>query len=135
MSYTQRSTTDKSPFAMTYHTSTWNISTSPNTTTQTWLTSSGNGFTFTGSGYVFGFLVAEPYQNLAAVKLGDTNNPRFTWGEFIETTNSSGTRSQSDDMCIYYGNNTKHHQGAVYHTYWNSYSNTSRLNVIRMEST
>ena len=94
MSYTQRNTTDKSPFAMTYHTSTWNISTSPNTATQTWLTSSGNGFTFTGSGYVFGFLVAEPYQNLAAVKLGDTNNPRFTWGEFIETTNHSGTRSQ-----------------------------------------
>lgn len=135
MSYTQRNTTDKSPFAMTYHTSTWNISTSPNTATQTWLTSSGNGFTFTGSGYVFGFLVAEPYQNLAAVKLGDTNNPRFTWGEFIETTNHSGTRSQSDDMCIYYGNNTKHYQGAVYHTYWNSYSNTSRFNVIRMEST
>ena len=132
MSYTQRNTSNKSPFAMTYNTSTWNSTTSPDTATQTWLTSAGNGFNFTGSGYVFGFLVAEP-TTLAAVTLGSNNNPRFTWGEFTQTDSSAATRTQSDDMCIYYGSSTKHYQGSIYYSSWGSYSNTSRFNVIRME--
>lgn len=135
MAYIQRTISNKSPFAMTYNTNAWNISTSPNTATQTWLTSSGNGFNFTGAGYVFGFLVAEQNQNLGAVSLGSSGNPRFTWGEFIEITINSGKRTEGDDMCIYYGDNTNHYQGSVYFNYWNSYRNTSRFNIIRMELT
>lgn len=135
MSYMERSVFTKSCFAQVYNTTNWTYTTNPNTLTETWLTSSGNGATFTGGGYTFGFLQAtNASYALGAVQLGSANESRFTHGMYIDINLSSGTRTIMDDQAVNYGTSLQHYKGPVYSDYWGSYLPSSRFNVIRMES-
>ena len=132
MSYLQRTALAESPFAQTYNTGTWNVSTSPNTATSpNWMSASGNGHSFTGSGYIFGFVF--PTSNvLGALGVGSSSAAQYTRGITIDASTSS-TRIMSDDMAIGYASDTKHYQISGYSFPWPSYTADSRFNVIRME--
>ncbi|MGA0206431.1 MAG: hypothetical protein ACO3LT_01440 [Ilumatobacteraceae bacterium] len=135
MSYMERSVFTESCFAQVYNTANWSYTSTPNTLTETWLTSSGNGAIFSGGGYVFGFLqaTASSYA-MGSVELGSANEARFTHGQYLDIAQSSSTRTHCDDQVINYGTSLQHYQGVVYFTFWGTYLNTSRFNVIRMES-
>ena len=131
MSYLQRTSLADSPFAQTYNSAAWNLSTSPDTTTASaWTTSSGNGFDFTGSAYVFGYLVPKS-NTLGSLRLGSSSPGDYTRGIFIDSSASS-TRVMSDDMAIGYVSDSKHY-AVSYSGFWGSYKKESRFNIIRIE--
>jgi len=132
MSYLQRLSLVESPFAQTYNTTTWNGSTTPNTTTSSnWMTGSGNGYDFNGSGYVFGFIVPDG-QSIGDIGLESATVPRYTRSIVVDTS-TAAVRAMSDDMCIGYASDTKHYQISNYYPTWPNYHPDSRFNVIRME--
>ena len=92
MSFLQR-TSDDNPFAMTYNTGTWTYLSRPNTKTETWLTASGtNGYSFTGKGFVFGFMsahvtgITQVDTCLGQLEVGDSSGvPRYKNGFLLDT--------------------------------------------------
>ena len=128
MSYQQR-TTITTPFAQVYQSSgDWNYSSQPDTKTQTWLSASGtNGYSFSGNGYVFGFLVSSGL-SLARQYVG--SNVFYTSATYAGNGNS--TWSNSDDETMGYTNTTEIYLGAQYD--WSNYDAMSRFNIIRMEA-
>ena len=135
MSYMERSALTKSCFAQVYNTANWTYTSTPNTLTETWLTSSGNGATFTGGGYVFGFLqsISTAYA-MGSLEIGSASEDRWTHGKYLDIARSSGTRTACDDQAVNYGTSLVHYKGSVYASYWGTYNSTSRFNVMRMES-
>lgn len=133
MSYLQRFAGGATPFGQTYDTSAtgWSVSVRPNTATETWLTASGtNGYSFTGSGYIFGFMSANASKNtLGQLEVESSSSPRWQNGFFCGYPNTS--RTASDDEAIGYGSTTEHYRG-TYLT-WDGYNKNSRINVIRIE--
>ncbi len=127
MSYSQRTQNLDSPFAQIYQNSgDWTISDRPDTITENWLTASGtNGYSFVGSGFIFGFLSAG-YTSIGRAYI---QNDFYTSGDYANDANSSW--GASDDQIISYGNNTEHSRGA--YLTWNAYTDFSRFNVIRIE--
>lgn len=135
MSYMERSVFTKSCFAQVYNTTSWGYTSTPDTLTETWLTSSGNGATFTGGGYTFGFLQsANLAYALGAVEIGSASEDRFTHGMYLDIARDSSTRTASDDQAVNYGASLVHYRGAFLSGYWGNYASSSRFNVIRMES-
>lgn len=133
MSYIQRKRDTESPFSQTYNTATWNVSTSPNTTTSpNWMTSNGNGYSFTGNGYVFGFIQPSSGNSIAGLGIGSSNPAYYTRGMLLDNSGST-LGAMNDDMCINYSNNTKHYHFNQYFGSAPSYTASSRFNVIRME--
>ena len=130
MSFLQRTSTD-TPFAMTYNTGTWTYLNRPNTKTETWLTTSGtNGYSFTGKGYVFGFMSAT-VSSLGQLEIGDSSGtPRYQNGFYVGYPNTS--RTASDDEAIDYASTTEHYRGTQ--AAWGTYSANSRISVIRIEA-
>ena len=132
MSYLQRSSDGSSPFAQVYNTADWNISTRPNTTSQTWLSASShnsNSYEFTGKGDIFGFMTAS-CSSLGRYYIAE-NSDFYLSGSYHWEIN--GSRAISDDEMIGYGDIVGHDRGAYVNGAYGSYKATSRLNVIRME--
>ena len=128
MSYLQRTSTE-SCFAQVYNaSSTWSFTNRPDTKTQNWLSPSGtNGYSFTGNGYIFGFLVATSTV-LGRSYIGANNF--YTSGIFAYQPNT-GWATSNDEM-IFYGSRTEHYQGTTIN--WPLYSDLTRFNIIRLES-
>ena len=135
MSYMERSSHTKSCFAQVYNTANWSYTSAPNTLTESWLTASGNGATFTGGGYTFGFLQStSAAYSLASLEIGSANTPRWQHGKYLDIARNSSTRTVSDDQAVNYGTSLVHYKGVVWYSYWGAYNSSSRFNVIRMES-
>ena len=130
MSFIQRSSDGDSPFAQIYNSSSWDINTRPDTTSQTWLSATGttNGYGFTGQGYIFGFVSAAA-NSLARVYIEDNNN-FYASGSYHYDNNQNW--ANSDDEIIGYGNDTTHLQGAALQ--YGGYNDLSRFNIIRIEA-
>ena len=126
MSYQQR--TSLTPFAQVYQSSgNWTYSAHPDTKTQSWLTASGtNGYSFSGSGYLFGFWVSS----------GGSLTRQYLDNTFYTSACYAGGSNQnwanSDDEAINYGNTTEFYLGSS--LVFSNYTDISRLNVIRMEA-
>ena len=133
MSYVQRKRDTESPFAQTYNTSAWSVTTSPNTTTSpNWTTSSGNGFSFSGNGYVFGFIQIATGNSIAGLGVGASSPAYYTRGMMLDNGGST-LGAMNDDMCINYADNTKHYELNQLFGGSRTYTANSRFNVIRVE--
>ena len=132
MSFLQR--TASTPFGQVYNaTSNWTLNSRPDTTTETWLSTSGDyGYSFSGSGYIFGFMTAYTTSiSLGELKVEDQNNSRYQSGFYRSVGVAS--RNTSDDEAIGYGNLVQGFRGNYYGSAWGDYLPSSRINVIRME--
>ncbi len=134
MSYLQRESDGSNPFAQVYNSSAnWNYNLRPDTVTENWLTNNSDvGYTFTGSGYIFGFMTAAS-SSLAELRFVSSSAARYKSGFFCST--GVQTYDSSDDEAIGYGNNVQTYPGVTYPGKYGTYSPQSRLNIIRMEAT
>ena len=134
MSYLQRENDNSNPFAQVYNSSsTWWYYQRPDTATETWLTNnSDDGYTFTGKGFIFGFMTAAS-SSLAELKFGSSSAARYKSGFFCST--GVTTWDTSDDEAIDYGNNVQTYPGNTYPGKYGIYAPESRFNIIRMEAT
>lgn len=137
MSFNPKLNTGVTPFAQLSHNVDFNIMTARyNQSSVSWaneFTQGSNGYSFTGSGYIWGH-ISDPNtgaQEISALRLGSTSEPQTHWGRY---ENGSQTRVAMDDEFLSYGNSTEL-------TVLNSYTgNTnfscdiaSRTNIIRIE--
>ena len=134
MSYFSRTTLAISPFGQDRMSSDWtNLSQQWNSTSQTWLsTSSGNGHSFTGSGYIWGLI--SPDNSLgyhwATYSVGSSSAGQEKLGLSFHPSNSYAW--VSDQTFLNYGNNTSYHRHFSPYTAFYATS-ASRVNVIRIE--
>lgn len=134
MSYLQRESDDSNPFAQVYNSSAnWWYNQRPDTASESWLTNNTDyGFTFTGKGFIFGFMTAAS-SSLAEVRFVSSSAARFKSGFYRST--GVQTWDTSDDEAIGYGNNVQTYPGVSYPGKYGIYAPESRLNIIRMEAT
>ncbi len=135
MSYITK-TPDGSPFAQNTSSgsSALNFSSGRmDTVSEDWLDTnhSNNGYSFTGSGFIYGALTVSGTGTMSGWVLTNSSGDRFTAGE-IQTYNFS-SRAVSDDEAIAYGSNTSRYAASGGMGVGSIAGSDSRINVIRME--